>query len=122
MSNFEIFELIMGYTIVTTLAVWALLAIPALIIASFIWKSRFSLFATGFVQVFLVAINTYLISKEKYIAVFFVGGLISFVWTWNVQKIAFGTLQDRITYASGAGFGSLIGLLLTVFILKTFNL
>ncbi|MDI7188075.1 hypothetical protein QMM42_18085, partial [Leptospira santarosai] len=77
MSNFEIFELIMGYTIVTTLAVWALLAIPALIIASFIWKSRFSLFATGFVQVFLVAINTYLISKEKYIAVFFVGGLIS---------------------------------------------
>ncbi|UOG42503.1 hypothetical protein [Leptospira noguchii] len=122
MSNLEIFELIMGYTIAGTLAIWMILLIPALIIASFIWKSRFNLFATGFIQVFLIAVNTYLISKEKYFAVFFVGGLISFVWTWNVQKIAFGTLRDRITYASGAGFGSLIGLLLTVFILKTFSL
>ncbi len=55
-----------------TLAVWTVLGIFALIIASFIWKSRFGLFTTGFVQVFLVAVNTYLISKEKYIAVFFV--------------------------------------------------
>ncbi|EMO66259.1 hypothetical protein LEP1GSC132_0820 [Leptospira kirschneri str. 200803703] len=110
------------YTAIGTLFGWALFGILALIIASFIWKSRFNLFATGFIQVFLVAVNTYLISKEKYIAVFFVGGLISFVWTWNVQKIAFGTLRDRITYASGAGFGSLIGLLLTAFILKTFSL
>ncbi|AXR68266.1 hypothetical protein [Leptospira mayottensis] len=122
MSDFEIFELVAGYTIAGTLAVWSVLGILALIIASFIWKFRFSIFVTGFIQVFLVAINTYLISKEKYIAVFFVGGLISFVWTWNVQKIAFGTLRDRITYASGAGFGSLLGLLLTVFIFKTFSL
>ncbi|EKR82893.1 hypothetical protein [Leptospira interrogans] len=122
MSSFEIFELVMMYTMAGTLAVWTVLGIFALIIASFIWKSRFGLFTTGFVQVFLVAVNTYLISKEKYIAVFFVGGLISFVWTWNVQKIAFGTLRDRITYASGAGFGSLIGLLLTAFTLKTFSL
>ncbi|WP_025183806.1 hypothetical protein [Leptospira kirschneri] len=122
MSNLENFELIMMYTAIGTLFGWALFGILALIIASFIWKSRFNLFATGFIQVFLVAVNTYLISKEKYIAVFFVGGLISFVWTWNVQKIAFGTLRDRITYASGAGFGSLIGLLLTAFILKTFSL
>ncbi|EKO49693.1 hypothetical protein [Leptospira kirschneri] len=122
MSSIEIFELIMMYTAIGTLFGWALFGILALIIASFIWKSRFNLFATGFIQVFLVAVNTYLISKEKYIAVFFVGGLISFVWTWNVQKIAFGTLRDRITYASGAGFGSLIGLLLTAFILKTFSL
>lgn len=122
MSNFEIFELIVMYTALGTLAGWTLFGIIALIIASFVWKSRFSLFITGFVQVFLVAVNTYLISKEKYLAVFLVGGLISFVWTWNVQKIAFGTLRDRITYASGAGFGSLIGLLLTAFILKTFSI
>lgn len=84
--------------------------------------SQLSLFMTGFLQVFLVAINSYLISKEQYVPVFFVGGLISFVWTWNVQRIAFGTMKDRITYAFGAGCGSLIGLILSVHTLKIFTI
>ncbi|WP_155716793.1 hypothetical protein [Leptospira santarosai] len=83
--------------------------------------SRFGLFMTGFLQVFLVAINSYLISKEQYIPVFVIGGLISFVWTWNVQKIAFGTMRDRITYASGAGFGSIVGLFVSVYTLRIFT-
>ncbi|EMP09500.1 MULTISPECIES: hypothetical protein [Leptospira] len=82
--------------------------------------SKIGLFMTGFLQVFLVAVNSYLISREQYIPVFFVGGLISFVWTWNVQRIAFGTMQDRITYALGAGCGSLTGLSLSVYALRIF--
>ncbi|WP_061233762.1 hypothetical protein [Leptospira interrogans] len=120
--NLEIVELVLMYTVMGTLAGWTIFGILALVIASFVWRARFGLFMTGFIQVFLIAVNTYLISKEKYFGVFFVGGLISFVWTWNVQRIAFGTLRDRITYAFGAGFGSLIGLLLTALILKTFNI
>lgn len=84
--------------------------------------SKIGLFMTGFLQVFLVAVNSYLISREQYIPVFFVGGLISFVWTWNVQRIAFGIMQDRITYALGAGCGSLIGLLLSVYALRIFTI
>ncbi|MBW9234146.1 hypothetical protein JQK62_18085 [Leptospira santarosai] len=40
MSNFEIFELIMGYTIVTTLAIWILLAVLRLLIIAIIWRKE----------------------------------------------------------------------------------
>jgi hypothetical protein len=35
--------------------------------------------------------------------------MISLIWSWNVKKIAFGTWNDRIYYASGAAFGSVAG-------------
>jgi membrane associated rhomboid family serine protease len=44
--------------------------------------------------------------------------MISFIWSWNVKKIAFGTISDRIVYASGAAFGSIVGLLISTLILK----
>jgi membrane associated rhomboid family serine protease len=44
--------------------------------------------------------------------------MISFIWSWNVKKVAFGTLSDRIVYASGAAFGSIVGLLVSTLILK----
>lgn len=74
------------------------------------------LFITGFIQVFFVAINTFFISKAIYGGVFICGFLISFVWSWNVKKIAFGTIKDRIYYSLGAGAGSLIGLVVSVFV------
>jgi len=74
------------------------------------------LFITGFIQVFFVAVNTYFISKAIYGGVFICGFLISFIWTWNVKKIAFGTIKDRLYYSLGAAFGSLIGLVVSVFI------
>lgn len=78
--------------------------------------STLKLFITGFVQVFFVAINTYFLSKSFFIGVFICGFMISFVWSWNVKKVAFGTMQDRLAYASGAGFGSLVGLIISKFI------
>lgn len=79
---------------------------------------RLKLFITGFTQVFFVAINTYFLSKEFYIGVFICGTIISIIWSWNVKKIAFGTLQDRLFYATGAGFGSLCGLIVSVLFFK----
>lgn len=71
-----------------------------------------ALFGTGVLQVSLVAVNTYQIAHEKYLGVMIIGFLISFVWTFNVKKIAFGNNIDRIVYASGAACGSLLGLLI----------
>lgn len=47
MSNFEIFELIMIYTIAGTLAVWGALTILALLLIAIIWREDiFSFFKT----------------------------------------------------------------------------
>jgi hypothetical protein len=81
-------------------------------------RDGIKLFITGFVQVFFVAINTYFLSKIFYLGVFLCAFMISFIWSWNVKKIAFGTLIDRITYATGAAFGSAVGLLVSTLILK----
>ena len=68
------------------------------------------LFTTGFIQVFFVSINTWLISRSVYLGVFLCGFTISFIWSWNVKKIAFGKLNDRLLYSMGAAAGSLGGL------------
>lgn len=67
------------------------------------------LFFTGFIQVLLVVFNTYCISKD------FLGGIvvcsfgISYFWTHNVKKVAFGSERDRIIYSFGALMGGLTG-------------
>ncbi len=75
-------------------------------------QDRLSLFATGLIQVLLVGLNTWQISHDKYIGAFIVGFLISFVWTWNVKKIAFGSTSDRFIYAFGAAVGTISGLMI----------
>jgi hypothetical protein len=71
------------------------------------------LFITGFIQVFLVCINTYFIANKFYLGVFICAFLISFVWSFNVTKIAISTLQDRLIYSFGASLGGLIGLIIS---------
>lgn len=68
--------------------------------------------ATGFLQVLLVAVNTVLLARSNYIGVTVVSFLISFVWSWNVRKVAFGGMTDRVLYSAGAALGGLSGLLL----------
>lgn len=70
------------------------------------------LFWTGFVQVFLVSINTWLIVRVWLAGIFVVSWLISFVWTYNVRKVVWGNVQDRVIYASGAAAGATAGVLL----------
>lgn len=73
-------------------------------------KSR--IFLTGFIQVFLVAVNTYLIARYWIVGVAVTSFFISYIWTFNVQKVAFGSHMDRIVYAAGAMAGSVVGLIL----------
>lgn len=69
-----------------------------------------ALFGTGWIQVFLVAANTWQIAHERYIGAMLVGFGISLVWSLNVKSIAFGGWRDRIAYASGAAVGTVSGL------------
>ena len=69
---------------------------------------RIKLFTTGFTQVFLVVLNTYFITREFLFGILAWGFLISFVWSHNVKKVAFGSEWDRIIYSLGAMTGSIL--------------
>lgn len=73
-------------------------------------KTWMKLFMTGVIQVYFVAINTVFLSKELYVGVFFAAFMISMVWSYNIKKIVFGTMTDRVLYSLGATVGSLLGL------------
>ncbi|HAE68376.1 MAG TPA: hypothetical protein DCG77_14485 [Sphingobacterium sp.] len=73
-----------------------------------------NLLFTGFLQVFFVAINTYLITQKQYVGVIIVSFLISFIWSFNIKKVAFGTMKDRLIYSTGASIGGVTGLLIGV--------
>lgn len=73
------------------------------------------LFSTGFLQVFFVAINTYFLAQANFIGVAFASFAISFIWSHNVKKVAFGSIRDRLIYSFGAMCGALAGLGLAVF-------
>lgn len=72
------------------------------------------LFITGFIQVFFVATNTYFLAKSYVLGVFTASFMISLIWSYNVKKVAFGTVWDRLFYALGAAFGSVAGLLISM--------
>jgi hypothetical protein len=74
-----------------------------------------NIFITGFLQVFFVAINTYFLSKEYFAGAFVVSFLISFTWSYNVKKVAFGKKSHRIIYSLGASFGCITGLFISRF-------
>ncbi len=76
------------------------------------------LFFQSFFQIGLVAISTILITKGYLIGIFIVSFLISLLWAFNVSRVAISTLNQKITYALGAGCGSVAGVL----ILKFFNI
>ena len=71
------------------------------------------LFITGFLQVYFVAINTVFLAKGYIGGVLIAAFLISFVWSFNVKRIAFGNTKDKIIYSTGAAIGSALGLLTT---------
>jgi uncharacterized membrane protein YfcA len=71
--------------------------------------SRWGLFGTGFLQVFFVGLNTYFIAHNAIAGNIVSGFLISYIWTRNVKRAAFGDEKDRWFYASGAAIGSVVG-------------
>lgn len=71
---------------------------------------KLKLFTTGFMQVFFVSANTYFVAKEEYLGVAGASFMISFIWTYNVKRVAFGGFTDKLIYAAGASSGALAGL------------
>ena len=80
-------------------------------------RERFVLFATAFVQVLLVSLNTILLAHKQIASSIAVAGLISYVWTFNVKRAAFGSHWDKIIYSLGAACGSGVGIYLAGLIL-----
>lgn len=76
------------------------------------------LMITGFIQVFFVAVNTYFISKGFALGVLICGFCISFIWSWNVKKVVFGTTKDRLIYSLGAAMGSLTGMYSSLYLFE----
>lgn len=74
------------------------------------------IFLTSFLQISLVAINTYLIQHLMWLGIFIVSFLISLLWAFNVAKISMSSRKEKFIYALGAGCGAITGL----FILKLF--
>ena len=81
-------------------------------------KKSNRLFLTAFIQVFLVSANTYFISKTFYIGIAVAGFGISWFWTGNVKKVAFGSKKERFIYSFGATLGGLSGVFLSKLIFK----
>ena len=85
-------------------------------------NTQVSLFLTGMLHVLLVAVNTYQLAHKKWVGCFIVGFAISFIWTFNVKKIAIGRMQERIAYALGAAIGTLMGLGLSIYVYEILKL
>lgn len=84
-------------------------------------KDRIKLATTGFCQVVFVAANTVFIAKYMLLANAFTALAISYIWSHNVKKVAFGTEADRWAYAIGAMFGSVFGTVVATSLVSLFN-
>lgn len=76
------------------------------------------LFVSGFLQVSCVAFNTLLIARGVWAGVAIVSFFISFLWSYNVKRVAFGNMADRIVYSAGAAIGGITGLAIGTLISK----
>lgn len=80
-------------------------------------REKLQLLGTGFLQVFFVGLNTYFIAHSAVLGNVISGFLISYIWTFNVKRAAFGDEADRWYYSTGAALGSVSGALLAKFLL-----
>ena len=85
------------------------------------FKEKLKLFSAGALQVFLVVTNTIIIAKELVIPMLIVSYFISYIWTHNVTKVAFGTEADRRIYSFGASVGAFLAWLSTTTISYLLN-
>ncbi|MFN7465278.1 MAG: hypothetical protein ACK53T_07830 [Planctomycetota bacterium] len=80
-------------------------------------KDKVTLFVTAFVQVTFVAMSSVSIINNSLIMIGVTGFMISFIWTLNVKKVAFGNTRDRFIYAIGAMLGTYCGYFLSKYLI-----
>ena len=81
-------------------------------------RSKLMLLLTGFVQVYFVAVNVVFLSHAMYGGVVIAAFLVSFTWSFNVKRVAFGSTSDRVIYSLGAMTGSVVGLAMSDFLIR----
>lgn len=81
-------------------------------------SGKIALFLTALCQVTFVAMNVVFISRGLIALMVVTGFMISFIWTLNVKKVAFGGWADRFTYAFGAAAGTYLGYIISHQIIK----
>lgn len=59
-------------------------------------RNHLILFSSAFLQLFLVAYNTWQIANNKPIQVAVVGFLIAFIWTFNVKRCSVSVDNENI--------------------------
>lgn len=69
------------------------------------------IFLSATLQIFLVSVNTYLISHSYILEAGIVGFLLSLVWSYNIRKIVISSTPERLVYCLGAGVGTSLGVL-----------
>ena len=74
------------------------------------------LYGVGFLYVFGVGINTYIIAKELYLGIFITSFLLNWIWTSNIKRFSASNNADRLAYSLGAASGCISG----VFLVKQF--
>ena len=74
-------------------------------------RQKLSIMLTGFIQVYFVSVNICFLSIGSVAGVLVASFLVSFTWTINVKRIAFGRTSDRVLYSLAATCGSIAGLL-----------
>jgi hypothetical protein len=79
-------------------------------------KNSLHLFVTGYIQVFFVSLNFCFLVNKIYLGVLLASFMISFVWSFNVKRIVFGSGFDRVFYSLGASMGSIFGIWSETFI------
>ena len=82
------------------------------------YKPQLWLLLTGIVQVYFAAVNIVFLSHAMYSGVVIAAFLVSFVWSFNVKRIAFGSTLDRVIYSVGAMTGSVVGLATSDFLIR----
>lgn len=79
-------------------------------------KKNWKLFLTATCQVTFVAMNILFISNHRIIPMLITGFMISLIWTFNIKKVAFGGITDRIVYSTGAMLGTGLGYLISNYV------
>ena len=71
--------------------------------------NNLKVFFSAMLQIFLVSTNTYLVANGFMISAGIVGFLLSWVWSWNIKRIAISSNMERLIYCLGAGVGTSFG-------------
>jgi hypothetical protein len=75
-------------------------------------NSYVTLLIAAVLQTGLASLNVYQISNHRYWQAAIAGFFILLIWSYNVKKIAFGTIWERIVYSIGGSIGTGIGILI----------